>query len=74
MRWSTNKQFKLYFFIKGDLLSVEGNIMINGCQTDATRMAMISSYIRQEDLFYGTLTVKEHLIFHVNLLNWLFNF
>jgi hypothetical protein len=39
--------------------------MINGCQIDATRMAMISSYIQQDDLFFGTLTVKEHLILHV---------
>jgi hypothetical protein len=39
--------------------------MINGCQVDGTRMAMVSSYIQQDDLFFGTLTVKEHLIFHV---------
>jgi len=42
--------------------------MINGCEIDATRMAMISSYIQQDDLFFGTLTVKEHLIFHVIFL------
>jgi ABC-type multidrug transport system ATPase subunit len=39
--------------------------MINGCHVDETRMAMVSSYIQQDDLFFGTLTVKEHLIFHV---------
>lgn len=39
--------------------------MLNGCEIDATRMAMISSYIQQDDLFFGTLTVREHLVFHV---------
>jgi ABC-type multidrug transport system ATPase subunit len=57
----------LNFSVKGSL-SVDGKIMINGCQADSTRMAMISSYIQQDDLFFGTLTVKEHLIFHVNQL------
>ena len=41
--------------------------MINGCDVDATRMAMVSRYIQQEDLFFGTMTVKEHLIFHAML-------
>jgi ABC-type multidrug transport system ATPase subunit len=39
--------------------------MLNGCEVDETRMAMVSSYIQQDDLFFGTLTVKEHLVFHV---------
>ena len=41
--------------------------MINGCDADATRMAMVSRYIQQEDLFFGTMTVKEHLVFHAML-------
>lgn len=53
--------------MKGSL-SVNGKIMINGCEADATRMAMISSYIQQDDLFFGTLTVKEHLVFNVIFL------
>lgn len=54
----------LSFSSKGSL-KVDGKIMINGCEADATKMAMVSRYIQQEDLFFGTLTVKEHLIFHV---------
>jgi len=50
-------------------LSVSGSIKINGLEADALRMAMVSRFIEQEDLFYGALTVKEHLLFHVNLLN-----
>jgi ATP-binding cassette, subfamily G (WHITE), eye pigment precursor transporter len=46
-------------------IHVDGKIMLNGCEIDATRMAMISSYIQQDDLFFGTLTVREHLVFHV---------
>ena len=46
--------------------------MINGCKVDSTRMAMISSYIQQHDMFFGTLTVKEHLIFHVDMLSFYF--
>lgn len=49
-------------------LTVYGRIMLNGCDVDATRMAMISRYIQQDDLFFGTLTVKEHLTFHVSHL------
>jgi len=41
--------------------------MINGSDADATRMAMVSRYIQQEDLFFGTMTVKEHLVFHAML-------
>ena len=53
-------------FRQNKSLIVEGKIMLNGHVCDATRMAMVSSYIQQDDLFYGMLTVKEHLIFQVN--------
>lgn len=46
-------------------LTVHGRVMINGCDANSTRMAMISRYVQQDDLFFGTLTVKEHLTFHV---------
>lgn len=46
-------------------LKVTGQIRINGQLTDSTRIAMISSYVPQEDLFFGTMTVREHLVFHV---------
>jgi ABC-type multidrug transport system ATPase subunit len=39
--------------------------MINGVSVNARKMAMVSAYIQQDDLFFGTLTVKEHLEFHV---------
>lgn len=39
--------------------------MINGRSANAKKMSLISCYIQQEDLFFGTLTVKEHLEFHV---------
>jgi ABC-type multidrug transport system ATPase subunit len=42
--------------------------MINGCLIDRNQMQSISCYIQQDDLFFGTLTVKEHLIFHVCLI------
>jgi ABC-type multidrug transport system ATPase subunit len=48
-------------------LKVKGRIMINGCKADATRMAMVSKYVQQEYLFFGTMTVKEHLVFHAML-------
>jgi ABC-type multidrug transport system ATPase subunit len=46
-------------------LQVKGEIMINGTVTNAEKMSIISCYIQQDDLFFGTLTVKEHLEFHV---------
>ena len=52
-------------FHKKDNLKVAGNIKVNGKEIDGSQMGLISSYIQQEDLFYGTLTVREHLIFHV---------
>ena len=30
-------------------------------------MSMVSAYIQQDDLFFGTLTVHEHLEFHAML-------
>ena len=48
-----------------DPLKVYGKIFINGAEADSTRMKIVSCYIQQEDLFFGTLTVKEHLTFHV---------
>ena len=47
-------------------LRVTGDIKVNGLLADSTRIAMISKYVPQEDLFFGTMTVREHLVFHVN--------
>lgn len=55
-------------FHKKKNLKVTGKIKINGKEIDGSQMGLISSYIQQEDLFYGTLTVREHLIFHVIII------
>ena len=42
---------------------------INGHTVDSKiSLSAISSYVQQEDLFVGTLTVKEHLVFQVVIL------
>ena len=46
-------------------MRVEGEIKVNGASVDANKMSILSCYIQQDDLFFGTLTVKEHLEFHV---------
>ncbi|KAG1689826.1 hypothetical protein DVH05_001860 [Phytophthora capsici] len=49
--------------ISGRNSGVEGDILLNGQQA-TKRMA---SYVMQDDLFYETLTVKEHLTFQAKL-------
>jgi hypothetical protein len=46
--------------------------MINGTVPDAKQVSMVSCYIQQDDLFFGTLTVKEHLQFHVCQISFRF--
>ncbi|PIC42840.1 hypothetical protein B9Z55_009784 [Caenorhabditis nigoni] len=41
-------------------LEVEGEILVNG-QNIGKGVTSVSAYVQQEDLFMGTLTVKEHL-------------
>ncbi|CAI2349121.1 unnamed protein product [Caenorhabditis sp. 36 PRJEB53466] len=41
-------------------LDVEGEILVNG-QNIGKGVTSVSAYVQQEDLFLGTLTVKEHL-------------
>jgi ABC-type multidrug transport system ATPase subunit len=49
-------------------LSVTGNVKVNGNPiTSALQLASISGYVQQDDLFIGTLTVKEHLKFQAML-------
>lgn len=50
-------------FRNGEDLEVSGYRAINGIPVTARTLASLSAYIQQEDLFIGTLTVKEHLIF-----------
>jgi ABC-type multidrug transport system ATPase subunit len=53
---------------RGTLIS-EGDIRVNGMAVDKTQIANISAYVQQDDLFIGTLTVREHLTFRVSLTN-----
>ena len=45
-------------------LNISGKIKING-QEVGKRIKSFSAYVQQEDLFIGTLTVREHLMFQV---------
>lgn len=47
-----------------DTLAVTGNILVNGANV-GNGIRNILAYVPQDDLFMGTLTVKEHLIFRV---------
>ena len=49
-------------------LQVSGEVRVNGHVTDLNINSM-SAYVQQEDLFIGTLTVREHLTFNVSLVN-----
>lgn len=40
---------------------------LNGVPVDAKAMRSRCAYVQQDDLFIGSLTAKEHLIFQVNL-------
>ena len=46
-------------------LKVNAEIFINGVKADAAKMAQVSCYVRQSDLFFGNLTVEEHLMIQV---------
>uniref|UniRef100_A0A8R1DW64 ABC transporter domain-containing protein n=1 Tax=Caenorhabditis japonica TaxID=281687 RepID=A0A8R1DW64_CAEJA len=47
-------------------LHVEGQIFVNG-QEIGKAVTSVSAYVQQEDLFLGTLTVKQHLDIHAKL-------
>lgn len=38
---------------------------INGVPVNSKLLTAVSAYVQQHDLFIGTLTVREHLIFQV---------
>jgi ABC-type multidrug transport system ATPase subunit len=47
-------------------LQINGNVRVNGqAIRSPDALASISGYVQQDDLFIGTLTVKEHLLFQV---------
>ncbi|CAI4226905.1 unnamed protein product [Auanema sp. JU1783] len=41
----------------------QGNVLVNGKTLTKTQMRSISAYVQQEDVFCGTLTVKEQLTY-----------
>lgn len=47
-------------------LDVDGNVLING-ENVGSSMTRLSAYVQQDDLFIGTLTVREHLVFQALL-------
>uniref|UniRef100_A0A8D9A8A2 Protein white n=1 Tax=Cacopsylla melanoneura TaxID=428564 RepID=A0A8D9A8A2_9HEMI len=42
---------------------VSGQRAVNGIPLNSSTLASLSAYVQQDDLFIGTLTVREHLIF-----------
>ena len=57
----------LNFRNRGSLM-IEGDIRLNGKQVFSYEcISTASGYIQQDDIFVGSLTVKEHLIFHAML-------
>ena len=49
-------------------LTVTGSVKINGrIISDSSELASISAYVEQDDIFIGTLKVKEHLKFQMDL-------
>ena len=47
-------------------LNIEGEITINGLPA-GTAMTKISAYVQQDDIFIGSMTVYEHLVFQAAL-------
>ncbi|CAH3037565.1 unnamed protein product [Porites evermanni] len=47
-------------------MDVTGTVLLNDCPI-RSEMTSMSAYIQQEDLFVGTLTVREHLTFQASL-------
>ena len=53
-------------------LLVSGHRSLNGSPVSSTALASLSAYVQQDDLFIGTLTVREHLVFQVHDLIFLY--
>ena len=48
-------------------MTISGDVRVNGVDV-GSGMKNISGYVRQDEMFIPRLTVKEHLIFRVNIL------
>ena len=44
-------------------LRVTGERAVNGVPVGPNTLTAVSAYVQQDDLFFGTLTVREHLVF-----------
>ncbi|XP_056007707.1 protein white-like [Ostrea edulis] len=56
----------LTFRNRGSLV-IQGDIKVNGVLMEKEKMANLSAYVQQDDLFIGTMTVREHLVFRAML-------
>lgn len=54
----------LTFRNSGDL-KLDGEIRVNGVKVNKPKISNISAYVQQDDLFVGTMTVREQLTFRV---------
>lgn len=54
----------LNFRNRGKLI-IEDDIRVNGKPVGLNQITQISGYVQQDDLFIGTMTVREHLNFYV---------
>ncbi|XP_054160064.1 protein white-like [Oppia nitens] len=48
-------------------VKIDGSVKLNGKAIDMNTIKQVSAYVQQEDLFIGTLTVREHLKFQARL-------
>jgi len=46
-------------------VEVSGRRAVNGVSVTCITVAGLAAYVQQDDLFIGTLTVREHLVFQV---------
>ena len=44
-----------------------GKMYANGVPVSANTLTSVSAYVQQDDLFIGTLTVREHLVFQARV-------
>ncbi|XP_068243394.1 protein white-like [Palaemon carinicauda] len=54
-------------FRSDQTLKIKGKLYVNGQRVTPNLLTSSSAYVQQEDLFVGTLTVKEQLTFQANL-------
>jgi ABC-type multidrug transport system ATPase subunit len=48
-------------------VQVSGRRAVNGVSVTCSTVASMAAYVQQDDMFIGTLTVREHLVFQVLL-------